>query len=196
MVQWFTTQLQHINQIFWRCIMKLAESCVYFWTPYSSFCILTWGHKSINHVSLVMTLVEPSNMYLVIMSNKTKLLLWNLFLHAHTKLFLYKWKLISLLSVNIYPSKHQFTVPSILMICEDWSFVTHAVLPWTFSSVNNLPLNSLFIRNQLVDDEFPASFNTSLHRNSWLQVFTREPLNALSEVLFLKSHLNTKTWVN
>jgi hypothetical protein len=118
-----------------------------------------------------MTLVEPSNIYFARMSNKTKLLLCNMFLYAHTKLFLYKWKLISLLAVNIYPSMYQFIVPSILMICENRSFFTHAVLPWTFSSVNTLPLNSLFITNQLMDDDFPASFNTRLHRNSWLQVF-------------------------
>jgi hypothetical protein len=161
--------------------MKLAESYAYFCTPYSSFCILTWGHKNKNHVSLVMTLVEPSNIYFARMNNKTKLLLCNLFLYAHAKLFLSKWKLISFLAANIYPSIHQFIVPRILMICENWSFFTHAVLPWTFSSVNTLPLNSLFIMNQLMDDDFPASFNTRLQRNSWLQGFTSEPLNALSE---------------
>jgi len=175
--------------------MKLAESYAYFCTPYSPFCILTCGHKSKNHVSLVMTLVQPSNIYFARMSNKTKLLLCNLFLHAHAKLFLYKWKLISLLAVKIYPSIHHFIVQSILMICENWSVFTHVVLPRTFSSVNTLPLNSLFITNQFMDDDFPASFNTPLHRNSWLQVFTREPLNTLSEVPSLKSHLNTKTCV-
>lgn len=156
LVQWFTTQLQYITQIFWHFIMKLAESYAYFCTPYSSFCILTCTHKSKNH----MTLLESSSIHFVRVSNKTKLLLCNLFFYAHAKLFLYKWKLISLLAVNVYPSIHQSIVPSILMICEKWSFFTHAVLPWTFSSVNTPPLNSLFIMNQLMDDDFPASFNT------------------------------------
>lgn len=169
--------------------MKLAESYAYFCTPYSSFCILTWGHKSKNHVSLVMTMVEPSNIYFARMSNKTKLLLCNLFLYAYTKLFLYKWKLIRLLAVNIYSSIHQFIVPSILMICEN------AVLPWTFSSVSTLPLNSLFSTNQLMDDDFQTSCYTWLHSNSWLQVFTSESLDAPYEVPLPKTHLNIKTCV-
>lgn len=136
-----------------------------------------------------MTLVEPSNTYFADMSNKTKLLLCNLFLQAHEKLLLYKWKLISLLAVNIYPSIHQFIVPCVLMIWQN--YFAHAVLPWTFSSVNTLPLNPLFIINQLMGDDFPTSLNTWLHGISRLQVFTSKLLNALCEIPFLKR----QTWL-
>jgi hypothetical protein len=84
-------------------------------------------------------LVEPSNIYFARMSNKTKLLLCNLFLYAHAKLFLYKWKLISLLAVNIYPSIHQFLVPSILMICENWSFLPLPYCQKHFLQFTNFP---------------------------------------------------------
>jgi len=172
--------------------MKLAESYANFWTPHSSFCILTWGHKSINHVSLVMTLVKPSSMYLARMSKKPNccceicffMLKQNCFCTSENQSVSCLWTYIP--------------VNTSLLCQVSWWFVrTDLSLPMPYSHEHFLQLTLfqwicylLWINPWMM--AFPASFNMSLHRNSWLQVFTREPLNTHSEVLFLKSHLNTK----